>query len=295
MGDLGSRQARFALFDVSHYKAIDGAAIKELDLVLAKNGLGKVDRMMLRLLVMLGREEAKQMQMMRKAAKEAEESGDGKGGEAGVAAAKFQPHDLVELARFVEENKAMFPEEAEALGTYLAELDIDQIVTPVRAVSEYLQGDLMSTEPTFLSELSSRWGMMDVENRIMSNTPKTSATSWGKWGVVMAVVVGIVAVIGIGVSEGWFESVGSLIPELDGASLGSAFNPMSLQVPSVGQVLCDEASIMNRYATPLDLKIAVESGSETCDLPDAVVGMLNDVELPQVVSAVPAAEGGGGG
>ena len=289
-GEMGSRQARFILYDVSHYKAIDGAAIKDLDLVLTKNGLGRVDRMLLSLLRMLGREEARQEQEMRKKAAARAAAGEGRKGEAGVAEVEFTPHDLASLAKFVDENQALFPKEAEQLRTYLAELDIDEIATPVRKVADFLHENLIATDPSFLGELYSRMARTDAEDRIMTNAPKTAAMPWMKWGVVMAMVVGVIAIAGIGVNEGWFSSIGSLFPELDGAALGSALNPTALSGGGYSGPDCSDAGVMARYATPLDLKIAVQSGAETCALSEATTKMLEGVEMPKVVEAVQAGE-----
>lgn len=295
IGDIGSRQARFVVYDVSHQKSVNGAELKRLELCLAKEGLGKVDRMMLKLLVLLGREEAKQHQTMRKAAAARAAAGTGPKGEAGVAAAEFKPHSIKELAEFVEQHKALFPEEAEQLRTYLAELDIEEIGTPVRPIADYLQSDLLPTSPSFLSELYSRLALMDGANRNLNNAPKTSSTGWLKWGIVMAAVAGIVVVIGLGVQQDWFGGLGGLIPELDGDAIGSAFNPMSLQVPSLSSIDCSEAGIMARYATPLDLRIAVEAGAETCKLPEATQKLIEGVQMPRVVEAEPAAAGAAAG
>lgn len=288
IGDVGSKQARFIIYHVSHTKALDIAKLDKVAEVLTANGLGKVDRQKLRLLSLLGRAEAKREKRIYEVRqKRGQEAAD-------KEAAKWEGHDLMAVAQHIQENAKDWPDLAGKLATYIDELGIERIRTPVREITEHIEKDLVSTEPTFLGELCTRYGRVDIENRAMTNAPKTSSTSWMKWGVLMGGVLMIVVVVMMGITEGWFDSLGSFIPTgLDANTLGQAFNPNALggqalsQVGGAAGVDCSAEGIQSRYASPLDLKIAVQAGAETCELPEAVEKSLEHVQAP-VATAVPA-------
>ncbi len=286
IGDVASRQARFILYDTSNYKPLDTAKLGKLADVLAANGLGRVDGSLLALLTLLGKAEARRDAAARKAA------------DAHKKGAKWKPHELAEIMALIDAHAEMYPDEAAALKLYVTEIDIERVVTPVRKVADYLTDELVTTDPSFLGELSSRWARMDMENKAMTNTPKSSGTSWVKVGVVMALVVGVVGIIGIGASEGWFSNLTFGIGEgLDFESVGKAFSPGGLSGGGGGSFMgsltpgpdCSASGIQARYASPLDMAVAVDSGAETCDpLPKEITDALAVVELPRAAEPEPA-------
>ena len=288
VGDVGSKMAKFVLYSTAHTRPMNTSKLEKIGRTLAAIGVSRIDRQMLRLLSLLGRAEARR----RKAIYDAAEEGGEKGGD--KAAAKWDGHNLKAVADTIQANPGQWPELAGKLADYINELGIEKISVPVQEIASYIERDLNTTDPTFLGELCSRFSRVDLENRAMTNVPRTSSTAWLKWAVLMGGVLMVMVVVGMGVSEGWFDSLGSFIPSgLDASTLGQAFNPNALggqalqQIGGAAGVDCSAEGIQGRYASPLDLKIAVQTGTETCELPESIEASLEHVQAP-VATAVPA-------
>lgn len=277
MGDLTSRQSKVIMYDTSNFMPIDTAKITELAQCLDANGLRRMDASLLKLFSLLGRAESKKELEVRKAIASKKKAG------------RYTVHEAKDMFDLIAKHADMFPEEAAELKLYLEELGKKEIIAPVGKVADFLTDELVATSPSFLGELLSRHARIDRENRTMSNTPKTSAVPWLKWGLVMAMVVGIVCVVGVGAQQGWFSGLSLGIGEgLDFSQVGAAFSPGGMGGGGgVSGPDCSAAGIQGRYASPLDLKIAVETGAETCPLPEEVAKSLEFVQAP-IATATPA-------
>ena len=192
---------RIIQYDVSHYMPLT-AKVKELEMILQANHLPKVDGMLAGIFKILGSKEKKD----------------------------FEPHKLTDLvARISEyENKSKlsgiqpdqnFSTQAMNMINYLDHLNVEEIVTPLKKVSEFIQDDLIATDPKFLGTVVSSYQRTDMEHKKVTNTPIKAKQGWMKF-MLIFMGIGLVGFVGwyvydSGMLDGGF---GGLMP---GMSLGT--------------------------------------------------------------------------
>lgn len=216
---------RIIQYDVSHYLPLT-AKVKELEMILQANHLPKVDGMLASIFKILGAKEKK----------------------------PFEPHKLTDLvARIAEyETKSKvsgiqpdqnFSKQAMNMINYLDHLNIEEIVTPLKKVSEFIQDDLITTDPKFMGTVVSSYQRTDMEHKKVTNTPIKAKQAWMKF-MLIFMGIGLVGFVGFYVYDsGMLEGgLGGFMP---GMSLGT--------IP--------DAEIMASYPDAVSLKAAVESGA----------------------------------
>lgn len=216
---------RIIQYDVSHYLPLT-AKVKELEMILQANHLPKVDGMLASIFKILGAKEKK----------------------------PFEPHKLTDLvARIADyETKSKvsgiqpdqnFSKQAMNMINYLDHLNIEEIVTPLKKVSEFIQDDLITTDPKFMGTVVSSYQRTDMEHKKVTNTPIKSKQAWMKF-MLIFMGIGLVGFVGFYVYDsGMLEGgLGGFMP---GMSLGT--------IP--------DAEIMASYPDAMSLKAAVESGA----------------------------------
>jgi hypothetical protein len=216
---------RIIQYDVSHYLPLT-AKVKELEMILQANHLPKVDGMLASIFKILGSKEKK----------------------------PFEPHKLTDLvARIAEyETKSKvsgiqpdqnFSKQAMNMINYLDHLNVEEIVTPLKKVSEFIQDDLITTDPKFMGTVVSSYQRTDMEHKKVTNTPIKAKQAWMKF-MLIFMGIGLVGFVGWYVYDsGMLEGgLGGFMP---GMSLGT--------IP--------DAEIMASYPDAVSLKAAVESGA----------------------------------
>tara|TARA_Y100001951_G_scaffold49985_1_gene39475 strand:- start:413 stop:1387 length:975 start_codon:yes stop_codon:yes gene_type:complete len=215
---------RIIQYDVSHYMPLT-AKVKELEMILHANHLPKVDGMLAGIFKILGSKEKK----------------------------PFEPHKLTDLvARIAEyENKTKlsgikpdqnFSTQAMNMINYLDHLNVEEIVTPLKKVSEFIQDDLIATDPKFLGTVVSSYQRTDMEHKKVTNTPIKAKQAWMKFALIF-MGIGLVGFVGFYVYDS-----GMLEGGLGGFMPGAEFG----KIP--------DAEIMEKYPDAVSLKQAVESG-----------------------------------
>jgi len=225
------RSFRVIQYDTSHFMSIK-PEIKELEIVLEKNGLPKMNRVMHDVFITLSKKEKK----------------------------NFKEHDLVELANAYAEHSTEYPEQIKNILSFINELDTDKIVTPVRKVTEFIQEDLIATSPSFLGELLPRYQRIDLEQKKISNTPIKGTNAMLKLVVVIMFVAIIGAVGYIAYDQGMFDGISQFGSNL--GTIGEGFSglpsPTAGFAPPPTNAYSDD-SIMAKY-TPEQLKTAIQNG-----------------------------------
>ena len=219
-------------YDVSNYKSLNPAT-KELELVLKKNSLPKLNIRLFNILRMLGNREKN----------------------------NFKPHDINLLIKEFETLEGDYPEKIAELRTYLKELDIDHITTPLRRITDFIHEDLIATNPNFLASVVPKLESVDNEHKKITNTEIKGTKNLMKYILIALVGIIIVAAVFIANDQGAFDGLFHLGDSLSG--IGSSFQ--GLPSPTGGftnPVKTDpytDANIMAKY-TPETLKAAINSG-----------------------------------
>ena len=235
---------RVLRYDTTHYRPISSDS-EDLKLVLEKNSLPKVNMLLFNVLKLLGRREK----------------------------VKFESHNLPKLIKEISDKENEYGEQIKNITNYLENLKIDEIVTPVRKISDYLEGDLLATDPQFLGTTISSYQRTDVEHKKITNYPVGAKSAWLKWIAIIA-LIGLVAAIGyIAYSQGVFDSLTGMFGSFQIQGGGPSF--LQPNQPSASE------NIMSKYPTPEALKAAIDRGEVDYDsLPPDIKKLVDGVKLP---------------
>lgn len=242
-------------YELSNYNPIDEKQIADLEKILNDNSLSKVDRKMFKLFDILGRREKL--------------NADG---------TLKEPHKLEELLAEATEYKGDDEAVLEIIE-YMRHLDVKQIVTPVKRLSEFLYKDLKEPDPGFADQLLNRSIATDKENKRMTNIPVDGRSPLLKIVLVLLLVGLVVGVIAYGFQTGQFSHI---LPSFGGGFTPSAttFTPPGSSVPVVVSGPLSQTSPVGdwakAYPTPQSLETAINSHQIACtQLPKEVKDMVN--------------------
>lgn len=211
---------RVIIYDVSHYLPLS-AETKELELILQLNALPKADNMLANIFRILGNKER----------------------------GSFAGHKLSELIDRIKHyegsattaQQEQYSRDAQNMINYLDHLDVTEIVTPLKKVSEFIQEDLIATDPKFMGTVVASYQRTDMEHKKVTNTPIQSKQAWIKF-LAIFMGIGMVFAIGYIIYDGGY---------LDGSGFGD-------MVPTFGTITDEE--LMQKYPDGTSMKRAVASG-----------------------------------
>jgi len=231
----GVRSFRVLHYDTTHYKPVSGSDYKELELMLQKNGLPRMNMMMFGMLKTLGKKEKEE----------------------------FEPHDLVNFVSELSQHEDQHQELVLNVRNYLGHLAIEKIITPVRRLTEFIEDDLIATDPKFLGTIVSTYQRVDFEHKKVTNTPTTGKFAWLK-------LILIISIIGLGIGLAYWAYASGIFS--------------NIAIPGLDQGSTTQ-DLLNKYPTPEALKAAVDRGEIRYDsLPNEIKDMINTVKLPQLTT-----------
>lgn len=242
------------LYSTANFKPISPEHMSLLEMVTVKNDLPKMNLTLFSVLKILGQKEKN----------------------------PFKEHKVKDLRDWVEKQRKKgeqqkdteYVEQAENIIQYLDHLDIDHIVTPVKKITEYIEDDLIATDPKFPGAIIDAVLAAEEANKKINNTPIKSKTAWMKWIAIFSVIGLIGAVLYMAYDNGAFDSV---IKPLEG--IGDIDFNLS---PSTGPSSSD---LVNRYPTPEAMKCAIERGEiKLASVPPEMKGLVSSAEC---VAGVP--------
>ena len=237
-----SKAFRVLIYTTSHFLPIS-AEQKELELVLHENNLPRVEGNLYSIMKILGKKEKD----------------------------PFQPHNIKELLEEVAQKEDEYSVETRNLITFLDHLKVDRIVTPVRRLSDFLDGELLETDPKFYGTVTALQERTDKGNKMITNAPMGPKIAWMKWIAVMALIGLVLAVVYMAYDNGWFDPVLNAGKSLEGFE-GFNFSPGS-----------SSQDLMQKYPTPEALNAAIDRGEVNYDsLPPDIKAMVDSYEPPTV-------------
>lgn len=239
-----AKSFRKIYYDTSHYLPIDAAKTKELGDILRKNNLPRVDGNLFTVLKLVGHKEK-----------------EGK---------DFEPVDLMKMVEELSGEEGKYSEAVQNIRNYLTHLSTEEIVTPVQKITEFIEDDIMATDARFMGSIMVQARGTDKELRKVTNTPIDSKGPWLK---VMAIVMVLVMVVGIGYylyDSGTLSDLGLDLDDPSSGFLGTGSGG--------GQT--EEERIMSQYS-PLEIQEALESGELIYeDLPKEIQNMVDEPDEP---------------
>lgn len=217
----GARSFQVVHYDTSHYLPISQSDIKYMEIVLNKNHLPKIDRKLANILNILGRTEKED----------------------------FTIHDITQTVEKAFNNEKRlsneYKQEIMELINFMASLDTDRIITPVKRLSDFIQHDLKTADARILGEMFTQAANTEKKVNKILNPTLTAKRSWLVMILAMGLVVMVVALLYVANDAGYFENVGSMVPGMSGIGSGAGY---------------DQATLMKQYPNCPALKSAVESG-----------------------------------
>jgi len=249
-----TKSFRVIQYDTSHYSSLK-PEIKEIELMLKKNALPKLDKTAYKVLSVFAKREK----------------------------SKFEPHNIIELLDVVSKKSGEFPNEVRQIKEYLDELNVEQIVTPVKKITEFIHNDLIATSPSYLGGLLQQYHRSNSEIKQMTNSPVKGAANIMKLAVLILMSVVIVGGVAYAYDQGVFDGVSDFTNSMStiGDGLGGLPSPtQGFVTPGTGNDYSD-ATIQAKY-TPEELKVAVNNGEVDYNkLSSNMKDMLDNIELEQ--------------
>lgn len=197
-------------YNLSHYLPISAAYNKELEEVLKQNGLPKMNMMLFNIMKLLGKREKE----------------------------VFTPHDLEALVAEVSEHEHEYKERVQNIKNYLTHLNVKQIVTPVRKISEFIEGDMLESDPRFFGTIVTQIQKVDTEHKKITNTPEKGKSAWLKIALIIA-IIGLIAFAGYYL---WDSGI------------------LTKSLPTFGVTQTSNQNLMAKYPTPEAAKAAIDRG-----------------------------------
>lgn len=272
-------------YDTSNFSSLSPTT-KELELMLHKNSLPKMDRRMHNILQILARREKNDFGMYQVGEEMFETEKDAQkylnslseeqrkwtyvdsDGDEVTEKLKVthNVHSIDELVKVFEAEKGEFPDQVREIKKYLKGLDVDYIVTPLRRITDFIQRDLIATDPTFLAEGITRYQRMDGQIHDVTNVPVKPKSNIMKYMMfLMPVIIGVL-IIFIGMSEGWFDDIIAFTDNLGTIQEGFKGLPAPGQFQSgtagkvVGGIDYSDAAIQSAYPSCEAITEAINSG-----------------------------------
>lgn len=237
-------------YDTRHYLPLNPKTA-ELEQILKENSLPKVNTTLAKVFKVLGGKEKKD----------------------------FTEHtiiDLIEDLSALKDNKkkqsaAMkagysYDDKLANVVNFLQSLNTKTIVTPLRSISEYIQEDLVTTDPAFLGTVIATYQRTDIQHKIISNTASLGKMSMMKI-MLFVVLIGAIGVAAFVMYDmGLFSGANPLSGFIPGLESTAPFDPSS------------DASVQAKYPTGASLKKAIDSGAvDYDDLSPAVQKMVDSL------------------
>lgn len=224
------RSFRILQYDTNHYLPVSAGDNKDLEDIIRINALPKMNMMLFNILKLLGKREKN----------------------------SFKAHDLEELVSEVSQHETEYKERVQNIKNYLSHLSVDQIVTPVRKITEFIEGDLLASDAQFFGSIVTQHARVDVEHKKVTNTPEKGKTSWLKIALILCILALIIFAAYYLITSG---SLTNLVPTFGGPTA---------------------PNLMSQYGTPEALKAAVDRGEVNYNtLPPDIKSMVDNVKLPE--------------
>lgn len=239
---FGMRTVRKIYYNTDNYMPISPPDYKKLEQTINDNGLPKIDRPLFNILRFLGKRERKD----------------------------FKEHDFDEIFNEIANDKeaSKYEKEREAMKQFLDHLNITKIVTPLKEVTEFWEGEMIAPDPQFFGDVLPSYQRLDNEDKKITNTPVRGKIPWLKMLLIM-LAIAAVAVVAV-----WAFQSGSI--QLPNFSGGGGFLPSQFGTNSAND-------LMRKYPNPEDLKIACDQHQLDCTtLPPEVKKMLDAYKPPTV-------------
>lgn len=235
---LGIKSFRKIYYTIEHNHPINAGKVKELEIILKKNSLPNVSNNLFNVF--------KNLKNKEKNLKPDE---------------SFTPHIISKMIEEIEKRPNRNPEIADNLKQFCENLGTEEIVTPIKPITEFLEHDFKATNPQYMGNVMNAANLNDKMRKKITNMPETGKTPWLKMMAIL-MLVGIVGGLAYyAYSSGAFSH---MIPQIGGTAAPT------------------QKTIMEQYPDPIKLKQAIIDGKvKYNDLPPDVQKMVDSTKIPE--------------
>ena len=168
---------------------------------------------------------------------------------------QFEDHDVEKLVSEVAANAGkQFTMQVQNLKQYFENLAVYKIITPVREVTEFIEDDLLATDPKYIGDIYNAIQRTDFNHKKISNEKIDAKKNYILIFALIGIVAGIAAMGYMLVANGGLTN---LLPQLGPSPQNQ--QAITGQAPPPGTKMTD-AQIMQKYPNPADLQKAINTG-----------------------------------
>ncbi len=248
--ETAARSCRILFYSTAHYLPISPEENKALEETLRINSLPRMNMMMYGSFKLLSQKEKKQK------------------GES------FQEHDIGTLFKEIASHGQKYAVQMENLKQYFDNMAVYKIVTPVREVTEFIEDDLIATDPKYLGDIYNAIQRTEFEHKKVTNVKVDAKKNW-------MLIITLVAIVGaLGFMGFYFISNGGL------SNILPNFGPSTTTGGTSGGGKLTDAQVFAQYPTPKALNDAIQSGQISMDqLSPNMQKMAKSYKPPQPIPA----------
>lgn len=227
---------RVIQYTTEHYMPVSPQHCKDLELIIIKNGLPRLNRLLYNILTELG----------------------------GMEKKEFKPHKIKDLTKHLTDRKDAHAETVRNIKNYLDDLKLEEIITPVKNITEFIYDDLIATDPRFMDSVPETVVRADIENRKMTNTPIGNKKAWLKWAAIGIVIALVLAIAFVVYTSGMLNGIMGMV---------------HFKTPDAPQ------KVNANCGTPEACKAAIDRGDiKKSDLPPQLQSLIDKVKPPEAVA-----------
>jgi hypothetical protein len=200
-------------YDISHYLPISSDT-KLIELTEKINSLPRINNKLLGILKILGRTEKDNFGMFSVKDENFNTLSEAKEyckknniEESGII---HNVHNLTKLIEELSNSKDKYKQEVLEIMNYFARLNVTQIVTPLRRLTDFLEEDLKTTDPRYGGAIFDTAIEADNENRKMTNSPKTAKKSLFMLIAIPVILILVGTTVYFAYDAGAFDNLGSM-------------------------------------------------------------------------------------
>lgn len=239
------KTVRKIYYNTQHYMPVSMEQYERLKIVIDVNKLPRINRTLFNTLRYLGKTER----------------------------AEFVQHDMESLFNQIAQQENIYTQESQNMKAFLDHLNITQIVTPLKEVTEFFEGDMIASDPQFFGDVLPAYQRLDMEDKKITNTPVRGKKNIMKY---IAIIMGISLVATLA----WMLYSSGALDQVTGPfdAVGNFFKTQNQGTGGGGSGIPPDCQ-----GTVEACKTAVDSGRvKLAQLPEAMQKVVQNFKLPTV-------------
>lgn len=254
--ETAARSCRVLMYSTKHYMPLSPEDNKNIEETLKTNNLPRMNLMMFGSFKLLSQRE--------------------KTNETGKL---DKEHDIKELFDTIASKSQKFQAQAQNLQTYFENMAVQKIVTPVKEITEFIEDDLLATDPKYLGDIYNAIQRTDFKHKKITNHPVDAKKPW-------LIIIALCCIIGVIGFMGYYlisnGGLSGILPQFP-TQLNPALTNNPSAPPPPGTKLTD-AQVFAKYPSPDALKEAIDKGDlQMNQLSPKVQDMIKSYKPPQPV------------